>query len=525
MNNLDKTIAALVKSRNEAANSTLLSALSGRDFTTFDNVVRALIERRNKSGHHAVVALWHVMPTESRRHFAAGRGRMAVAMREAVQSPDDQLFANSCDIAESIDEFDLLPALVSLAERSESPRAKPALRVAQRLVSRLEEMTHASRDARDRQNTDMIRQGVLECLERSVERFRTHRRVELIEMFVALSGSENLSLRAILESPHHPCFATVVEILSRSDSPAVIGLVAEQLPNPEAPQVVRSVCSKRIDAKFLSALLTTPLDWSNPNTAKALARLKAIACLEPANFTAASFSDDQQVTAMRVLAATSAADEDKLDLAGRLLAEGSPAARQAACLALQPIAGQRANELVLRALDDPDSQVQLAAAKQLRERHIPGTVAKLLDLTDSPHANVQQAACEALPEFTVDGLLEKFDSLTDEQRKSTAVLLVRVDRTAPARLALELQSAAARKRLRAIEIVAITGLAPQVADALVERLEDEDHLVRAAAAEALGRCTSQDVRDALLAALGDRSPAVQLAARNSLRTIARPTTA
>jgi HEAT repeat protein len=59
----------------------------------------------------------------------------------------------------------------------------------------------------------------------------------------------------------------------------------------------------------------------------------------------------------------------------------------------------------------------------------------------------------------------------------------------------------------------------RVADALIERLDDEDHMIRAAAADALAECTSMDVREALLTALGDRSFAVQNAARNSLRSL------
>jgi HEAT repeat protein len=60
---------------------------------------------------------------------------------------------------------------------------------------------------------------------------------------------------------------------------------------------------------------------------------------------------------------------------------------------------------------------------------------------------------------------------------------------------------------------------PQLADALIERLEDEDHLVRAAAAEALQYCSASDVRNALLAAVGDKSVAVQNAAKNSLKAL------
>jgi hypothetical protein len=68
-------------------------------------------------------------------------------------------------------------------------------------------------------------------------------------------------------------------------------------------------------------------------------------------------------------------------------------------------------------------------------------------------------------------------------------------------------------------MIAAMGLLPQLADALIERLQDEDHLIRAAAADALQHCTADDVRTALLAAIDDRSIAVQTAARNSLRAL------
>jgi hypothetical protein len=58
-----------------------------------------------------------------------------------------------------------------------------------------------------------------------------------------------------------------------------------------------------------------------------------------------------------------------------------------------------------------------------------------------------------------------------------------------------------------------------LADALIERLDDEDHMIRVAAAEALQFCTTADVRSALLTAAGDRSVAVQNAAKNSLRAL------
>ncbi len=177
----------------------------------------------------------------------------------------------------------------------------------------------------------------------------------------------------------------------------------------------------------------------------------------------------------------------------------------------------RSNELVLSALVDDDADVQAAATRQLRDRHIPGAMAKLIELLDSPHEVVRAAAREALGEFSFDNFLARYETVDDETRQATGALVARVDQQALVRLKDEMASLIRRHRLRAIEIAGVMGVIPQVADALVERLSDEDHMVRAAAAEALQCCTALDVRDALLAALGDRSFAVQTAARNSLR--------
>ena len=64
---------------------------------------------------------------------------------------------------------------------------------------------------------------------------------------------------------------------------------------------------------------------------------------------------------------------------------------------------------------------------------------------------------------------------------------------------------------RALELV------PEVEEAALSLLNDEDHMVRAEAAASLAGCTSARSREALLAAHEDRSPLVQEAARESLR--------
>ena len=56
----------------------------------------------------------------------------------------------------------------------------------------------------------------------------------------------------------------------------------------------------------------------------------------------------------------------------------------------------------------------------------------------------------------------------------------------------------------------------QLEAAIIERLSDEDHLVRAEAAKALIQCPTEEARQALKVARNDRSIVVQEAAERSL---------
>jgi HEAT repeat protein len=311
----------------------------------------------------------------------------------------------------------------------------------------------------------------------------------------------------------------MLDVLNLSTNGAVLNVLTTYLIAYDAPSAVRSVAARRTDAAFVAALLGMSLDPDNAVLAKNLGRIKAFACLGSPESACKRLPAALQVAAMRLVAMSGASDEAKLDFAGALLARGAPAARIAACEALHAISGQRSNDLVLAALADADAGVQAAATRQLRDRHIPGTMAKLIDLVSSPHAAVREAARDSLSEFSFDNYIARYETLDNETRRSTGALVALIDVHALQGLRREMASLVRRHRLRAIEVADVMGVTAQIADALVDRLDDEDHMVRAAAAAALGDCTAMDVRDALIAALADRSYAVQNAARDSLRAL------
>lgn len=444
---------------------------------------------------------------------------MGVALREALLDGDDRLFAAAHEFVEASGDYDLVPTLVMVAERTCGERADAAVTLTLSLVDQLGRWLAAEREPVLGRDPETIRFCVLESLERSVERYRQHRRAELLEAFVVLAGPDSNTLRHILDSPYHPCHQSIVQSLTSGVSSNILRLLTTMFAYREAPAAVRHVIAKRTDQPFIDALLAMPLDSKNSLLHRNLARTKSLACCEANPAILAQLTDEQQATAMRLLVASGASDDRKLSLAELLMRHGPLEGRVAACEALRTIAGQRGNQLALQALEDPAGEVQAAAVRQLRERRIPGALNKLLELIDSPNEEVSAAARDALWEFTFENYVTRFDLLDDEARRSMGARVARVDQASISRLRGELGSAVRRSRLRAVEMTAAMGLLPQLADALIERLQDEDHVVRVAAADALQHCTADDVRTALLAAIDDRSVAVQTAARNSLRAL------
>ncbi len=519
MQPFQRTIDALSKSHNEAAAAALTEALAIGGGPVFDGAIAGLCARRNKAGHISVLRHWHVLNAAEKLLVEKGRHKMGGALREALLDGDDQLFANARDFVEASGDFDLIPTLVMVAEQPSGERSQAALDLTARLIDQLRKWIESDREPAIGRDPETIRYCVLESLERSVERFAAHQRPELLEAFVVLAGPHSSTLQRIFDSPHHPCYSSVVHTLTRSASAGVLRLLTTMLVSKDAPQVIRTVISKRNDSPFIDALLAISIDPANGPLRRNLARMKTIACCEASRALCDHYTPEQQAAAMHLLAASGASDEQKLALAEILLKHGRLAGRVAACTALHPVGGQRANKLIMLALKDAEGPVQVAAIRQLRERRIPGALARLIEFVDSPHEEVSAAARESLSEFSFDNYNSRFDVLEEEARRVMGTRVAKVDRTAAERLRQELSHQARRNRLRALEMAASMNLTPQLADALIERLEDEDHVVRVAAAEALQHCTAGDVRTALLAAVGDKSVAVQNAAKSSLRAL------
>ena len=219
--------------------------------------------------------------------------------------------------------------------------------------------------------------------------------------------------------------------------------------------------------------------------------------------------DAGQHSAVRFVMASGVPRQQALGLVETILLHGKPGGRREAARALGEFQGTDANALAMSALADPDPQVQANIIPQLRGRGIPGVLPSLLELVESPYAVVRKAARESLAEFSFKRFVAAFDMLDEEVRRSTGLLVKKIDVQTVSLLNDELKSPIRTRRLRGLAIARTIDAVESVEGAVIEMLQDEDHLVRMEAAVALGKSVSPASVAALTEALNDKSEVVR----------------
>jgi HEAT repeat protein len=518
---LATTFRVLAKTENEAAVRVLTAALDSPHTAIQEGALGAMLARRSPAGGRELLRRLHTIPQRWKEIIRQNQGRLTRTLRDAMLGTNRQMFLNACRAAVWFREYDLIPTLLNLLEDPHRQKADKAGKTLLEVSGQLYDELAAPREYGNHRDPQLVRQHVISSLEASVKRFDRHKRREAIEAFLLLVGRDNVTLKRILKDPHHAAFLTTVDVLSHSSRGGVMRLLLSLLDDPHAPSAALSVVANRGDLKFVQYLLRKIGREPSSTVSQNLKHIESVAWLHSGHEVLGQLDDAAQHAAVQLVIGSGTPRLKAFSLIEYLVLDGKPGGRRAAAEALAEFSGAEANNLVLRALDDPDPQVQAAAVAQLRSRGIVGSLARLVAMVDSPHAVVRNAARENLDEFTIERFLRAFDLLEEEVRQSTGMLVQKIDlRTIP-QLEVEMKSRGRTRRLRGLAIARTIGVVEQLERLVIELLGDEDHMVRVEAAAALACCTSSASRLALENALGDRSQTVREAAQKGLAEQAR----
>ncbi len=513
---LATTLAVLQKTENEAAVRALVPALDSPDHAIQDGALKALLLRKNRTGHREILRRLPRMPTRWRAIVRQHQGRLAGALRDAMLGVDLQMSLIACEAAIWFQEYDLLPTLLNALDGRGRTPADVLARTVLSLCQALYDELAAPRDYDIPRDPRTVRNRILPSLGESVARYPNHRRGEVLEAFLLLAGREDVALRQILMNPHHAVFLPIMELLALSESGGIVRLLLSLLDDPHIPSGVLAVIAKRTDLQFVRHLLAKLGADPSPAAMQNLKKVQSVGWFHEGIAFLSQLDETGQHGVVRLVMKSGIPQLQAFTVIQQLLLHGKPRGRRAAARALAEFSGADANALAMRALDDPDPHVQASIVRQLRRRGIPGVLPRMIELLDSPHAEVRNAARENLSEFTIQRFLAAYDLLDDEVRGSTAMLVKKADpRTLPV-LRQEMQSQIRSRRLRSLSAACSMNCVEPLEDAILELLDDADHLVRCETVEVLGKCTSPASREAIERARHDGSEMVRLAATRSL---------
>lgn len=516
---LNTTLAQLAKTKNDAALAVLFPSLDSAEPIIQCGALGALLDRRSPKGQKEVLRRLTSLDEDQLAVIEQRRGKLSIALRDALLGDDETQFANACDAILRFREYDLVSVLVTAAEDASNPHRQLAAATLRSLCELLFGEVTAPRDYEERRDPQMVRRHVLTTLEQAVGRFGKHQCGEIIESFLMLAGRDNVVLKRLLENPYGDAYLCVVDLLRRSEEPGILRLLLGYLQDPGAPSASIGVIAHRNDLKFLKRLTQTIGDDPSSAARANLRKIESIQWFETDLELLDELDEPEQIGAVQFAVYSSVRRSQAFIVIQHLLRHGKPEGRRAAARAMPKFSGAEANQLALSALQDADPHVQAIIARQLRERGIPGAVTHLIELADSPHGVVRQAVRESLAEFTFPRFFANFETLDDAAQAGTAALVKRIDTNSAKLLAEQLQAKSRTKRMRALKITTLMELAIAVEPLVIDLLADSDFMIRAAAATTLEDCDSDAAVIALREALLDDSVAVQEAAECSLSRI------
>lgn len=518
---LQETFQFLAKTENEAAIDVLAAGLDCPHKAIRDRSLQALLTRTSPRGHQEIFRRLAKLDKRCRALINERPERLVRAAGAALESMDGATCAAALEGIVAFRLYDTIPALVARLNQKDVPNLDLISDTILKLTEHFYAELSDSRKRSKRNDLENVRRRITSALEGAVARFDTHRRREPLEAFLLVAKQQNVTLRRFLREPQARSREALVDVLSSSTRGGVIRLLLGFLEDPRLPHAVKTVLATRTDVKFVENLLRKTGPRPSGSVAKTLARIDSFAWASPRHSVFQELDGAGQYNAVQLLMATSM-DRGKLfELLRFLLAEGKPGGRRAAAQRLAEFQGAEADALVVEALDDEDPGVRAYLIRQIRSRQIPGAMSLLIGLVGSPQEEVREALREAMPEFTYRQFVTNFETMAEELLPTAGHLVRKIDTDVRPRLIEDMESRSRLVRRRAVLATGAMGLVGELEQSIIERLSDEDHMVRVAAATTLAECETMPTWEALRDALFDRSVAVQEAAEQSLRQISQ----
>lgn len=340
---------------------------------------------------------------------------------------------------------------------------------------------HLHGDPQSREFVERHRDAVLRSLGDLLRSYPAHGKKVFLDLAIE-SDPESYALvtDVVLSRRDVPTFAAFVSALAASATRSAVELLFKLFlePRTRLREVAVEVMRMRRDGAFASLIAAT-LARMGPEEFDLLARrVREIPWWSSVE--AAPDLDPIAAAKMIEFVAKSGLERESRD--AKILAfhvSPYPEVRARVLATLLALAYPSIADLAAGYLQDPSDDVKVAAARAIVTLGSPNKTRLLLPFLNSPHEELRELASREVSGASFERYLRSFDKLDPKTREVAARALAKIDGRITERLAEEITSLDADRRLKALRIVGFVEAEGNLRDLLIELLKDPDRRVRA----------------------------------------------
>ncbi len=512
-----RTLLALARTANHSAADVLIAAIDGTSQVVRRKAIAAFARRTDEVSQRKFLTAFQQFSTDEIQALGDVTKHLRPTLRRALADHNIESTQAACHVIFSCRAFDEFPALVTAAIDPHHPGADAVAATTLELALALHEQIVEYRRAPAGRDPSFARRWALTALSRAVDRFREHRRVELLEAFLLITTPGNHRLTHLLTDQTHPGHEPLLAMLRTSPSVGAIEVLAKLFDDTQTPLALLEIAAGRTDAHFRKLFLQTIGQPPSPRVLENAQRIKRLSLLEKPSDDWFVLPAEHQATAVQMVMAARFSRRTKVQILDEILDRGSSKARLVACAALGQIALPEAIVRLEELLDDKDHRIVAVAAKSLRLKGYAGAVDRLAELLSHHDQFVRNVARTGLRDFTFVRYVGQFDQLDEQSRRVLGRIVRESDPTALEELKREISAAALPRKLQGLQMAGAMNAVDEVIDLVIMQAEHQDAAVRSDAVVTLAAGTTNEAREAIEAATGDTNAIVRNRASRSLQ--------
>ena len=518
----EKTIKFIGKSENPAAIE-ILQRLLEHDDTDFRTLAFNALYLKKKTDLY--VLLFKQFLKNKEYWGAPGKlpsDRLARLADATLRNTKGQDRLSAIEVAKQYKLYEILPTVVLYLGSSDKPSSdKQLVGLMRELLLHLAESFYndiLNAPPGERRNFDRKREWFVMQLDALVKRYAVIPIDEVLQSLLIIAKKEFDTMKIVTADHRSVTAKKIAELLREGTHRSYFRLLLSYLEDLESPATMDVIISERSDALFVRKLLEVIGLDPSPELRTALKRFTDVVWFDAENPELPRLVEALEPQAIQLLQSLSLPKERVISLYRFFLERPSVESRRAAAESARWVIGAEINRLLLKCVNDSDSQTAATLFKLLKSRGVSDIDKILPQLIERPDPVIRRAIYEMMPELRAESFASQISQMTPMTAQTMGRYVRLVDSNTYTVIDDDIRSPIPIRRAAACKVAMATGYTQEFLPHIIDIAEHDDEMpVRLAAISALSTALAKNALATLQHLSNDRSTDIRNAVETAVK--------